>query len=365
MASMIGEHHCDTKLNMQNWTEIAIKSTMLYSKAGIMEVKFIIPIIFVIGFCGNSAFFLVLARVKTMRTMTNIYLANLAAADLLVLVTTLLFRSWRYVSDPYVVWNRPFRTNAGCGVYVFVFGVSFFASMFFITLVSFDRYFAICQPLKYRSLKNKKREQYCLMFLVWCVSAVLSIPVTFAFSKLVRVCLTWPSIPKYDAFPDVGRRCYPVYPVLKDVSDVLQTVPFISALITNTILYIKIIRQLTLMKAPGENANKASEKAKQRITMTLLVNCFVFFCCISPSQFLTILNMKFLNPDALARELTKNLLLTAYILVMVNSAVNPILYGAVSPTYRRGYLKAFGLLKNRVEPSEDEVTERSTTRDNK
>ena len=49
---------------------------------------------------------------------------------------------------------------------------------------------------------------------------------------------------------------------------------------------------------------------------------------------------------------------------MVNSAVNPILYGAVSPTYRKEYLKAFSLLKNQVKPSEDEVTERSTTRDN-
>ena len=49
---------------------------------------------------------------------------------------------------------------------------------------------------------------------------------------------------------------------------------------------------------------------------------------------------------------------------MVNSAVNPILYGPVSPIYRRGCLKALGLYKNQVEQSEDEVTEKST-RDNK
>ena len=43
---------------------------------------------------------------------------------------------------------------------------------------------------------------------------------------------------------------------------------------------------------------------------------------------------------------------------MLDSAVNPILYGVASPSYRRGFLKAFGLGKNQVELMEDQGTER-------
>ena len=50
---------------------------------------------------------------------------------------------------------------------------------------------------------------------------------------------------------------------------------------------------------------------------------------------------------------------TAFVFVALNSAINPILYGVASPSYRRGFLKAFGLGKNQVELMEDQGTERT------
>ena len=51
---------------------------------------------------------------------------------------------------------------------------------------------------------------------------------------------------------------------------------------------------------------------------------------------------------------------TAFILVVLNSAINPILYRVVSPSYRQGFLKAFCFAKNRIEPLEQQETERTT-----
>ena len=75
---------CDETNNVSNLTDQEINEMILHSSSEILQVKAIIPMIFVIGILGNMAFFLLLARVKAMRTITNFYLANLAAADIMV-----------------------------------------------------------------------------------------------------------------------------------------------------------------------------------------------------------------------------------------------------------------------------------------
>ena len=50
---------------------------------------------------------------------------------------------------------------------------------------------------------------------------------------------------------------------------------------------------------------------------------------------------------------SRNSLRISFILVMVNSAINPFLYGVASPSYRRGFLKAFGFARGQIDPSED------------
>lgn len=46
-------------------------------------------ITFVVGMCGNSLVVYVLCRMKQMRTVTNMYLLNLAIVDILYLMTTI------------------------------------------------------------------------------------------------------------------------------------------------------------------------------------------------------------------------------------------------------------------------------------
>ena len=143
---------CDIIDNFQNWTDNQV-ANHLYSTTEIVLVTVIIPTVFVLGFVGNLVFVLSVIRVKTMRTMTNFYLTNLAAADLMILSVELFYRLWRYKSS-IIGWSHPFHSAVGCGMYFFAINLTSSASIFLICLVTFDRYFAVCHPLKYRVMKH-------------------------------------------------------------------------------------------------------------------------------------------------------------------------------------------------------------------
>ena len=133
---------------------------------------------------------------------------------------------------------------------------------------------------------------------------------------------------------------------------IVHSVPFIAALITNTIINIKIVKRL--IRSPGENGNQRNQQIKQRITLMLLANSVIFFSCLAPKHILLI----FWSPLNFSYSAQRYYTRTLTILVMVNSAINPILYGLASPSYCRGFLKAFGIVKNQIEPMEDRETER-------
>ena len=325
---------------------------ILYPNSEILLVKAVIPTVFAVGVLGNMAFFLLLARVKTMRTMTNFYLANLAAADLAVLFLEMFYRSWKFTNSVvFWFWSKPFHTSFGCGAFYFATTVASSSSVLLITLVSFDRYFAICYPIKYHTTKAKKQKSFILILLAWIVSVIIGLLIIPVFGQLGHVCIRWPSKERYKNFPQVARKCLPIHPAYKTVSHVVRTALFIAALIINTIINIKIGQKL-MHPPPGENGNRQNQQTKRRIAWMLMANNVIFFCCLAPSHFLILQLAPFLRFLQLTETLQSTLLLVAFVLLMVNSAVNPILYGVASPSYRRGFLKAFGLTKNQVEPTE-------------
>ena len=335
---------CYQTEDVRNWSDTKIAYEILTSAlATTLIVKAFIPIVFVIGFVGNAAFLLFLARVKTMRTITNFYLANLAVADLITIFTVTMTRFWQYV-DFKQVQSWPFHTNFGCGMFYFTIHFTSLSSIFFITIISFERYFAICHPLRYRTTNKKRRSSYILTILTWIISTVLSFFRALASSKLVYECILWPSGEKYKYYPNTVRQCKPIHPFFREdiLEHIVHSVPFIAAVITNTFVNIQVVQRLR-RPPPGEHGYQPhqDQQIKRRITWMLLVNSVIFFLCLAPYNFLLVF-MKLLN---LSQRKQKYYEHVVFVFVMINSSVNPILYGVVSPSYRRAYFKAFGLSK--------------------
>ena len=271
---------CDFTKDVHGWTDDEITKEMFYTTIETVKTIVIVPILFIVGFLGNSAFFLLLARVKMMRTLTNFYLANLAIADMTVLLVKTWYHSASYLKSA-VVWSEPFSTNTGCILNTFVLSLSYCASVLLITFISLDRYFAVCRPVQYRFMKNKKHAICIFNFTVWLLSAMYALPIFPRFGRLVYECIIWPPREKYRNFPVYGQYCVPLHAVFENVFYVLATIPFFAALIANTILYIKIVKKL---KQPlGENRINPTHNIKQRVTWMLLANSVIFFCCLAPS----------------------------------------------------------------------------------
>ncbi|XP_076014433.1 C-C chemokine receptor type 9-like isoform X2 [Genypterus blacodes] len=133
--------------------------------------------IFILGAIGNLMVVSIYTFVRNrLKTMTDVYLLNLAVADLLFLCT-LPF----WAADAIKGWE--FGTGV-CKVVSAVYKINFFSSMLLLTCISVDRYIAIVQVTKAQNLKRKRLFYSKLVcVLVWIVSALLALP-EFIFAQV-------------------------------------------------------------------------------------------------------------------------------------------------------------------------------------
>lgn len=134
-------------------------------------------IIFILGALGNLMVVWIYTTVRNrLKTMTDVYLLNLAVADLLFLC---MLPFWAV--DAVRGWNFG---AALCKLVSAVYKINFFSSMFLLTCISVDRYIAIVQVTKAHNLKGKRlfySKFACLG--VWILSALLALP-EFIFAQV-------------------------------------------------------------------------------------------------------------------------------------------------------------------------------------
>ncbi|KAL1780824.1 leukotriene B4 receptor 2 [Sigmodon hispidus] len=123
-----------------------------------------------VGLPGNS--FVVWSILKRMkkRSVTALLVLNLAVADLAVLLTAPFFLhalaqrgSWTF-------------GVSGCRLCNFICGVSMYASVLLITIMSLDRSLAVARPFVSQKVRTKKIARLVLV-IIWVVSFLLATPV--------------------------------------------------------------------------------------------------------------------------------------------------------------------------------------------
>ncbi|XP_062849067.1 C-C chemokine receptor type 9a [Trichomycterus rosablanca] len=133
-------------------------------------------LIVILGSVGNLLVIWIYTNFKNrLRTMTDVYLLNLALADLLFLCT-LPF----WAADAMKGWT--FGT-AMCKGMSALYKINFFSSMFLLTCISVDRYVVIVQTTKAQNSKDLRLAwSKVICGFVWLLAIVLSIP-EFLFSR--------------------------------------------------------------------------------------------------------------------------------------------------------------------------------------
>lgn len=117
---------------------------------------------------GNAVVLWLIARNESLRTISNLFLTSLAAADFLVGMgiapVWIIKRCLGYKADTYL------QTDGKANDYLWIHTTV--ATTFNLCCVSLDRYIAIIHPLRYKDILNKRR-CYVLIATVWLVSLIL------------------------------------------------------------------------------------------------------------------------------------------------------------------------------------------------
>ncbi|XP_052562488.1 growth hormone secretagogue receptor type 1-like isoform X1 [Culex pipiens pallens] len=280
-------------------------------------------IIMCLGVIGNIMVPIVILKTKDMRNSTNIFLTNLSIADLLVLLVctpTVLVE----VNSPPEVWVLG---EEMCKAVPFVELTVAHASVLTILAISFERYYAICEPLKAGYVCTKTRA-LLICLAAWTVAAILT---------------------SFEEYPDGSRAavCLTKASNVWTITFFLMTISlfFLLPLIILIVLYAIIAKNLIASNNSRMKIRlskpELSYKARKQVVLMLGAVVLAFFTCLLPFRMLMlwIIIVSEETFQKLAVEKYYNLLYFSRIMFYLNSAVNPILYNLMSSKFRKGFLR--------------------------
>ncbi|XP_071950445.1 neuropeptides capa receptor-like [Antedon mediterranea] len=322
--------------------------SVYYDKVDKIIITLIMPAILVVGIMGNVTFLVVVTLVQRMRTITNLYLQSLAISDLIFLVVAIGEKLWRLLSSPYVD-DQSMMGQVGCIVVYFITDMTFFSSVFLVTLAAVERFYAICRPLKHRLKIGAKERTVRLITSAWLVAFLLSILISPSNWGNVSYCLWWNSTTPsgHSELYQEGQifKCTGITPWYTSFASLVQTLPFFAAFIANCIIYYNIINSLNHRVGTTDRhrpTNVKNLRIRNQVARMLIVNGLVFFVCLAPFEIfsLVITGETVSNVHVLSQELFNSWGQFARLMLYVNSAVNPIVYNLMSKRYRQAYCDA-------------------------
>ncbi|XP_026673505.1 cholecystokinin receptor type A-like isoform X2 [Ceratina calcarata] len=161
---------------LSTMTSIVVNTTLPsvpHSAQSNLLENLIVPLygtIFLLSVVGNSLVLITLARNKRMRTVTNVYLLNLAVSDLLLGVFCMPFTLLGQMLKNFVFGLMM------CKLISYFQAVSVSVGVWTLVAISLERYFAICRPLKSRRWQTRFHA-YKMIVLVWTASLTWNAPI--------------------------------------------------------------------------------------------------------------------------------------------------------------------------------------------
>ncbi|KAJ8028680.1 Neuromedin-U receptor 2 [Holothuria leucospilota] len=298
----------------------------------------IMPILLVIGIVDNIAFMWVVARLPAMRTPTNCYLVNLAVADVLFLVFAMGEKVWIYIQSPYQSDAIIFGEILGCVIFPLLSDISYFASLCFVTLVSFERYIAVCRP---QSRNYFQRRLFISLMCIgsWAISTILSATLIPGNARYDFYCFNLPDEASNETYPEQFAMCNAIKEGWRIYGNGLQTLPFFLTLLLNIVLYVMIVRGLnqSIKRLRGHQGGKKDQdtRIRDQIARMLILNGVVFFVCLAPFELSSLIAMFGGQLDV--HWVTNS----GRVLSYLNSVVNPIIFTTMSQRYREAFKMAF------------------------
>lgn len=337
--------------------------------------RIVIPLVVIFGIFGNLMSIAVLTR-RWMRSSTNYYLTALAIYDTLYLIFAATMTFKKYENTVEEQWYSRYQYPIGKPL-----ADTFSNTGVWLTLTfTIERWLCVCHPMRGRLWCTPKRAKYVIIIV--CLAAAL---ITFPefFEKRFQSTGNYSSTVTETNFAKTAAYKFGyIY-----TNQVLFTfMPLVLLLIFNSLLIRAVFRaakRRTSMVHYHGRANKCNSSAsaggrsnnnnnssvkqeknqrdQQKVTITLISVVVVFVLCHAPQA---ILNMyySYIYNGGLTERTSDILLIIGNIfnvLVMVNAAINFVLYSTFNTKFRRTFkrisIRTYRRLQGKASRPTDQV----------
>ncbi|XP_067291425.1 C-C chemokine receptor type 4-like [Pseudorasbora parva] len=250
-------------------------------------------VIFTISILGNGVVLLVVYKFEKLNSVTNIFLINLVASNI-IFTLTLPFQAVHH-SDQWIFGE------ALCKLVNSADNLGFYSSILFLTLMTFDRYLAVVH-----CVAASKRRQSCyaiaLSAVVWAVSLLASLDSFFHFTTEQDSWSGW-------TCNDTSGSEWKAYGLYKQL-----LLFFLFPLVVFVYCYVRITLTVLATRMVG----------KHRTVRLIFVIVLMFFIFWSPYNIIL-----FLNETRYSKECDSNLPYVEYVTRNVARfyfCINPVFY---------------------------------------
>ncbi|KAI8499506.1 PREDICTED: prolactin-releasing peptide receptor-like [Branchiostoma belcheri] len=290
--------------------------------------------IVLVGVVGNVLLTYVILRNKSMRSVTNVFICNLAVSDIATCVMCIPF------TLAYSLEHSWYFGEVMCYLVFSLQPTSVYLSIMTLTAIAIDRYYVIMYPFKPRM---SMRTCATIIGLIWVVAVGLSLPVGIN--------------THYLDFTEIGLDFY----VCKEKWDekkqqmiytnTMWVVQYWLPLLMISAAYAKIGHKLRNRVMPGSMTERQQEEQnrRKRRTNRLMMSVVVAFAiCWFPINIFNVIND--VNIDLIHEKYYNLIQLLCLWFAMLSSCVNPFLYAWKHDSFRKHlrktFLKTYRYLRN-------------------
>lgn len=275
-------------------------------------------LICVFGLLGNTLVVITFAFYKKAKSMTDVYLLNMAVADILF-VLTLPFWAVHHATG---TWTF---SSVTCKLMKGIYAVNFHCGMLLLACVSVDRYIAIVQATKSFRLRARTLAHHrAICLAVWAVSVLISGP-TFTFNQKYSVQGSDVCEPLYVAVAEPVR-----WKLL--VLGLQLLFGFFVPLVFMMFCYLFIVRTLV-------HAQNAKRHRAIRVVIAVVL---VFLACQVPHNMVllvTAANLGRVDRSCDGEKLIGYTTNLTEVLAFLHCCLNPMLYAFIGQRFRSYFLK--------------------------
>ncbi|CAF0727080.1 unnamed protein product [Rotaria sp. Silwood1] len=282
-------------------------------------------IILLVGIIGNILVIIIVTKYRDMRNATNLLLANLSIAD--------LFHLLFCTPDGYQHLYGKDKHRLGtfmCSFSPFVQNVTSTCSVLTIMAISYERYVAICQPLKTSPLHLTLFRTLPTAIFFWLISCLISIPF-YIYSNTGSA---------QAIYNETIVTCFTHFPSSWGNEYLISCTLCLYVLIFFMLCYWHFsICSILFNREALLRDNTIVTRYRRQVALLLIVLIITFFILILPHKMWAYIQHGLSNEEFFQMGFHRHsfIIISTRLLLYLNSAINPLLYSIMSTKFRQSF----------------------------